>query len=319
MAVGRARNILLTVEPNGDRSNHPTKTERNMKTRPQFNNRALDINRPGHGIPSSVRKVAASALLALGLIAPSQAVVVSISGIGIASDQQVVDFISTNFSNVTTINYGDYSDPANIPVGTELLFIGRRVSSPAYGNAVNSTAFLGLSIPIVSLTSYVTRPDGSRWAWHSGGVANGGLIAGDETTVTAAGAGVFGAVGTADWWATSNGGGDFNAAGTGTVGGGEILATMGGNILVAQWDAGELSAGSVEVPAAAFGGSRLLFNIPDADGNGTAVVPDTAAGQAAFRNALDAYTPLTAVPEPSGSALLLGSLGLLALRRRRSA
>jgi hypothetical protein len=314
VVVGRVSGILLTVEPNGDKFTTPTKTERNMKTHPQFNNRAS-----GHRIPSSVRKAAASALLAIGLVSPSQAVVVSISGVDPVADQQVIDFISTNFSNVSSVTYGNYADPANIPAGTELLIIGRRVFSGEYGNAANSSAFLGLSIPIVALTSYVTRPDGDRWAWHDGGVANGGLIAGDETTVTAAGAGVFGTVGAADWWATSNGAGDFNAAGTGSVGGGEILATMGGNILVAHWDAGDLSAGSANVPAAAFGGSRLLFNIPDADGNGKAAMPDTAAGQAAFRNAVDAYTPLTAVPEPSGSALLLGSLGMLALRRRRSA
>jgi hypothetical protein len=290
-----------------------------MKTRHKTHHCALSAKHPDLGNPSSARKAAASLLLALGLASSSQAVVVSISGVDAAADQQVIDFISTNFSNVTSVTYGNYANPASIPVGTELLIIGRRVFSGEYGNAVNSSAFLGLTIPIVALTSYVTRPDGDRWAWHSGGIANGGLIAGDETTVTAAGAGVFGTAGAADWWATSNGGGDFNAAGTGSVGGGEILATMGGNILVAHWDAGELSAGSATVPAAAFGGSRLLFNIPDSDGAGKAALPDTPAGQAAFRNALDAYTPLTAVPEPAGSALLLGSLGMLALRRRRSA
>jgi hypothetical protein len=289
-----------------------------MKTQYQSNHRASGVNRARHRIPLSLRTSAASALLALGLVAPCQAVVISMSGVDQTVDQPVIDFISTNFSNVTSITYGNYSNPANIPAGTELLIIGRRLFSGEYGNAANSNAFLGLTIPIVSLTSYVTRPDGDRWAWHSGGVANGGPIAGDEITVTLAGAGVFGAAGAADWWATSNGGGDFNAAGTGTVGGGEILATMGGNIVVAHWDAGEFSAGSTNVPAAGFGGSRLLFNIPDADGNGKPALPDTPAGQAAFRAALDAYTPLTAVPEPAGSALLLGSLGMLALRRRRN-
>lgn len=271
------------------------------------------------GILSSNKLLAASALLVAGFVSSSQAIVVSFSGVGqVDGDQQIVDFINANFSNVTTFNYGDYSNPANIPAGTDVLFVGRRVFSGAYGDATNAATFNALTIPVVAFTSYVARPDGNRWGWHSGAIG-GGDVVGSETTVTAAGAAVFGAAGTADWWSPLTGGGTgFNTAGTGTIGGGDILATIGGNILVAQWDAGELSGSGV-----AFGGSRLLFNIPDNNNAGRAEIPNTLAGQAAFIAALDTFTPLTAnaIPEPSSTALLMGAgaLGFIGLRRRRNA
>jgi len=100
--------------------------------------------------------------------------------------------------------------------------------------------------------------------------------------VTAAGTAVFGDAGNHDWWSGSGG---FSAPGTGTVGDGDILATLGGNNLVVGWHAGDLSAAGNT-----FSGNRLLFNIPEISVTG--IMPDTAAGQQAFIDAMEAYTPL---------------------------
>lgn len=235
----------------------------------------------------SYKKIAATVLFALGFAFPSQAIVVSVSGTEQAGNQPIIDFISNNFQNVTAIHFGNYSNPANLPGDTELLIIGRKLASSDYANAANSVTFNALTIPVVALTSYVTRTNDGRWGWHNGGASGGGGIAGSETTVTASGAAVFGAAGTADWWSVTDSGSAFNSAGTGNVGQGQVLATIGGNILVAHWNAGQTNG-----TGAVFGGDRLLFNIPDTDGVGAAGLPDTAAGQLALRNALDTYTPL---------------------------
>lgn len=261
----------------------------------------------------SVRTFAASAIVAFATMSSGHAVNIAISGVhGEGFNQPIADFFSTNFQDVT-VTLGDYSDPSTIPVGTDILVIGRRLFSGAYDNATNSATFNGLGIPVVVMTSYVARPDGNRWGWHSGGATGGGPVTGDETTVTAAGAAVFGIpAGPVDWWSGDT---NFDAAGLGTVGGGEILATIGGNILAAAWDTGELTAGG-----ATLGGPRLLFNIPEVAGSATAAfLPDTTAGIQSLANAITATTGLVQVPEPSGAVLLAGSVGLLSIRRRRAA
>jgi hypothetical protein len=222
---------------------------------------------------------------------------VALSGTLAPNNQPIVDFLTGNFEDVT-VTFGNFADPATIPAGTDVLFVGRILTSGAYDNAANSATFNSLNIPVVSWTSYVVRPDGARWGWHSGGVA-GSTVVGNETTITAAGASVFGVaagVGVADWWTVGTDGTNFNAAGTGTVGTGNILATIGGetNILAAAWEPGQQSAGGVTFTA-----NRLLFNLPDSTGtNGTAVLPDTGAGQQALIAALAAYTPLQVVELP---------------------
>lgn len=260
--------------------------------------------------------LAMSAFVAIGLASSSQAVVVSITGAQLSTDQVLIDFINNNFSNVTQINYGYYTTAAAVPAGTDVLLTGRRVFSGDFGNAANSAAFNALTIPVVGLTAYVTRPNGDRWGWTAGGTA-GTNVVGNETTVTSAGSVVFGPEGAYDWWGTLAGTqlDTFNAAtAAGGVGQGDVLATINGFILSAGWDAGELLQNGQ-----AAGGSRLLFNLPDLDGAGAAGLPNTAAGQLAFRNALEAYTPLVAIPEPSSVALLMGALGFMGLLRRRSA
>lgn len=256
-----------------------------------------------------------SAFVAIGLASSSQAVVVSITGAQLSTDQLIIDFINNNFSNVTAINYGYYTTAAAVPVGTDVLITGRRVFSGDFANATNSAAFNAMTIPVVGLTSFITRPDGGRWGWSAGGAA-GTTVVGNETTVTAAGSAVFGPEGSYNWWNTLSGTqlDTFNAAtAAGLVGQGDVLATINGLILAAGWTTGELLANGE-----AAGGNRLLFNIPDLDNAGAAGLPNTPEGQLALRNAIASYTSLIAVPEPSSSALLLGGLGALALRRRRA-
>ncbi len=272
-------------------------------------------------------KILAASLLGAFVAASAQAIVVSVSTAdsSAARDGALASFLSSNFSNITTLNVGYYNTAAAVPAGTDLLIIGRRIFSGDFGNATNSAAFNALTIPVVSLTSYVSRVDGSRWGWHNGPVVGGQSINGDETTITAAGATAFGAAGVADWWGPLTGGGlavtpvtTFNALGSGSVGQGDVLASINGSVLVAHWNAGELSGTNV-----AFGGDRLLFNMPDYDNSGGIELPNTPAGQAAFIAALDTYTPLVAnaIPEPSSTALLMGAaaMGMMATRRRRQA
>lgn len=260
---------------------------------------------------SSFKSVAAAAIFSLGLVGPAQAINVALSGTSQEGNQPIIDFLTSNFQNVS-LTFGDYSNPANIPVGTDLFIVGRVLGSASYQSVDNSATFNSLTIPVVAFTSYVTRPDGNRWGWHSGGISTAQTTAGNETTVTPAGAAVLGPIGVYDWWSPEVG---FSATGTGGVGGGDILATIGGEILAAHWDAGELSGSGV-----AFGGERLLFNLPETAGSGSpALMPGTLAGQRALVDLLAAHTPLVPVPEPTASALVLGGLGALMLRRRQEA
>lgn len=288
---------------------HPTQTALSHET-------SLGVK-----LGTKVKTLAAAALLGAGIATSAQAIVVTISTADPAAnkDGALSVFLNSNFSNISSINVGYYTTAAAVPAGTDLLIIGRRIFSGDFGNATNSAAFNALSIPVVSLTSYVSRVDGGRWGWQDGPVDGGKNIAGDETTITAAGSATFGPAGLVDWWGPLTGGGTgFNALGTGSVGQGDILAAIGGSVLVAHWNAGELSGTGV-----AFGGDRLLFNMPDYDNAGGLELPNTPAGQAAFIAALNTYTPLVAnaIPEPSSTALLMGAaaMGMMATRRRRQA
>ena len=244
-----------------------------------------------------------------GFALSAQATIISVSGTNQGRDQSLVNFLTDNFVDAT-VQYGDYSNPANIPVNTEVFMLGRSFSSTPYANAANSAIFNALTIPVVAFSSYGARPDSDRWGWHDGGVTGGWDLTGAESTVTAAGAGVFGVEeGTADWF-TVPAGANFWGTGSGSVGEGEILATLGGDILAAGWNAGDLSGTGV-----AFGSNRLLFNLPQ-DGVNTAI-PDTAGGQQALINALETYTPLVAIPEPATVGLMgLAGAGMLFMRRR---
>lgn len=239
---------------------------------------------------------------------------ISMTGTNQAADQDLINFMTNNFSNVDTVNYADYSNPANIPAGTDIFMVGRNLSSNSFRNAANSATFNALTIPIVCFTSYIARPDTDRWGWHSGGAVAGLVDSGSETTVTAAGASIFGvAEGTYDFITNAGTGWAF---GDGTVGTGNILAAVGldgvaspgvtTGILAAGWLAGEQSA-----MGAVFGGNRLLWNVFQTP----TLAPDTAAGKQALINVLEYYTDLQAIPEPAAMVIL--GLGALLIRRKQ--
>jgi uncharacterized repeat protein (TIGR03803 family) len=230
-------------------------------------------------------KFAASALLAIGLGAAAQGATVLIDygpswAGGATGNQATIDFFNNHFQNPTVIS-GDYSDTANAGVqaaiaSADVLVLTRTTSSAAY-DTNDATFYSSLTIPVVDLTSYSARSNRLFW---EGGDVSAQAIDGNEVTVTAAGAGVFGSAGSFDWY---GGTGTFDAAGSGTVGGGQILATIGGSHFVVGWRAGDaVASGAVQ------SGDRLLFNI---SGNGNNL-PDTAAGLQAMLNAIEAYTPL---------------------------
>lgn len=238
----------------------------------------------------SYRKIASGVLFALGLgLAASsrgQLTVLIDHGAdwagGVSGNQATVDFFNNNFSNAT-VTAGNYSDTANASVqaslaGADVLVLCRTTFSGDYGADDEAWYNANLTIPIISLTSYLTRS--SKFGWESGEEDGSGSTAGNETTVTAAGATIIGTSSAADWWSGADG---FSSAGTGSVGDGDILATLAGNNLVVGWSAGDQSAAGNT-----FSGNRLLFNLPS-DGNS---VPDTDAGLQALINAVEAYTPL---------------------------
>jgi len=232
-------------------------------------------------------RILLTALFAVALVGTSQGQVkVAVSGTvdpGTQRNQPIIDFLIQEFG--ADVTYGNYANPADIPLGTELVVIGRAVSSGDYTG--HKTAWDNLDIPVVCLTSYVAQ--NNRLQWHNGGVNTNMSFAGDETTVTAAGASVFGGAGQVDWW-TANLRGWGVGTGANIVGEGRILARHTSNaerILVAQWNKGETSAGG-----AAFGSDRLLFNINQPGDNDPVQLPTTAAGRKALIDALKAFTPL---------------------------
>ena len=182
--------------------------------------------------------------------------------------------------------------------------VGRSFASSAYDNAGNSASFNALPQPVVVFSSYIARSVGNRWGWHSGDAVNTNLVIGTESVVTTDGFGVFGvAAGAYDWFEGTNA---LNAAGTGTVGTGEILATIGADIVAAHWGAGDTTA-----LGAALGGERLLFNL--AQEGSTTVLP-AGDGERALIKALSAYTPLQALPSAAPDIMITsagsGSVGL---------
>ena len=209
---------------------------------------------------------------------------VLLSGTSSANDQALIDFLESSFQDVY-VSYGDYSDyPAHSAeiAKADVFMVGRALSSAAYANYDNSEAFNALTIPVVSFTSYITRPDDSRWAWHEGGVVSTNLVDGSETTVTAAGALIFGVAADSqnDWFVSPPA--ELRAAGSGLVGDGEILASIGPDIVAAHWGTGDAIA-STSIVA----GERLLFNLSQ-DGS-TTILP-AGAGLDALTKALVAYT-----------------------------
>jgi hypothetical protein len=238
-------------------------------------------------------------------------------------------WIQGAFANVTEIRHGDYSSfsastSQDALAGTgafagggpaEVVIIGRSLSSAAYSGG-NADGYNALTIPVVSLTSYVSRDAGNRLGWHTGSASNGPATAGAETTVTPVGTLVTGAFpGAYDFFNSADG--SFNGAASpvgANVGDGLVLATFGtGAIQSAYWLAGAAPGNPTAAGVATFPGPRLLFNI-DNDGPGGDLGPITLEGQDALRNAIAFASPLV-VPEPSSFLLSFLGLGLLVRRR----
>lgn len=283
---------------------------------------------PTQNIKTYLASATAMALSA----APSSAIVVMISDLTPAG-APIEDFFNDNFTNVTEIrhgNFANFSAPASQDAlnGTgafagqgaaDVFVIGRSLSSGGY-DAGDADGYNGITIPFINMTSYTAREAGNRLGWHTGSATNGGSRNGAETTVTAAGASILGvAAGTHDFWSDDP---NFNGLGTSTnVGTGDILATINSNILAAHWDIGDAPGNPTNAGVATFPGVRLLLNIdnePNAGNNGandfTGLTPE---GLASYREAIDATTPLIAIPEPSTGLLGILALGGMTLRRRR--
>jgi fibronectin-binding autotransporter adhesin len=236
-------------------------------------------------------RTAAIALSLAVLSVPVHAINIVWSGTQQADEQALISFIQGNFNNVN-ITYGDFSDYATNAAtieGAELFILGRQLTSAAYANPTNTASFNALTVPVVAFTSFVTRPLDGRWGWHDGDVVGGQASTGAETIVTAEGAAAFGvAAGAVDWLPEPD---TFNSAGSGVVGQGQILATIGDSIVAAHWNAGELSG-----TGATFGSPRFLYNFSESGTGGITRLP-TAAGQQALINALTTYTSLTAITD----------------------
>lgn len=220
---------------------------------------------------------------------------------GAAGNQATIDLFTSNFPGVTVVA-GNYDNTADAGVqaaieAADVLVLCRTTYSGGYDTA-DGAYYSSLEIPVVFLTSYVTR---SSRIGFEGGLNGGGSTDGAETTVTAAGALVFGvegfSAGTHDWYTDGYG---FDTLGTGSVGTGDILATLGGNHLAVGWDTGDTD-GSGRTQS----GPRLLFNLH----SGGNTLPDTVAGKQALLAAVTTYTGLSASsyaaisPDPAKGAV----------------
>ena len=267
----------------------------------------------------------------------SQALVVILSDLTPAGSP-LENFINDSFSNVTEIRHGNYANFAAVETqdalnGTgafagsgaaDVVIIGRSLSSGDY-DAGDSTGYNSLSIPMVSLTSYTVRSDGTRLGWHGLGATTDKSVAGAETTLTSAAASILGVpTGTYDLvMEVSATDSTFNGLGSagGSFGGADILATIGGDVLAAYWAPGSAPGDPTAAGVATFSGPRLLFNLDNDVNTGNNGANDlnnlTSLGRLGLIGAIDYATPLTAVPEPSTSFLGLAALALAGLRRRR--
>jgi len=224
----------------------------------------------------------AALCVAVGQAKPIETIVITCTS-WVADHQTLnkptVDFYKALFPAANVI-YGDYGNTGDANVqavlqSADVLVIARTNYSADYDTTDDTYYNTYLPIPIIVHSSYFTRA--SRMNWE-GGAEVGPAIDGNETTVTEEGAKIFGAQGTFDWW---SGTGGFDRCGSGSVGDGKILATIGGSNAVVGWRAGDKNArGTVML------GNRLLFNF-HVNGSG---LPNTAAGQKALADAVRAYT-----------------------------
>lgn len=280
--------------------------------------------------------VSSLSLLALS-VCPSSALVIMLSDLVPAGTGVLENFFNNNFTNVTEIRHGNYANYANSQDalnGTgafagsgpaDIFVIGRSLGSGDYSNGATD-GYNGIAIPFINFTSYTARQDGNRLGWHASGATNGTSVLGSETTITSAGASMFGlAEGAYNLIsAVSDADSAFNGLAGGNTteyGGGKVLATVGSDTLAAYWETGAAPGSPTDAGVATFAGPRLLFNLdndPNAGNDGANDLANlTADGFGALRSSIAFATPLSAIPEPSTSLLGLAALGVFGLRRRR--
>lgn len=161
-----------------------------------------------------------------------------------------------------------------------------------------AVGFNKLKIPVVCLTSYITRNDPERLGWHAGPTykrRESPSTVGNETVITIAGEKLLGykAGERFDWHHTANG--QINFIGDGSIGGGEALCRIDGKVLVAHWDPGDAPGDPSVAGVATFPGERLLFNIAKEDEGDTEtgdLATLTPAGKAALVAALSSLSPV---------------------------
>lgn len=281
----------------------------------------------------TIRLISQAAAIFMATTSASSGVVILLSDTVAPGPGGVLEtFFNTSFSNVTQIRHANFANFASQATQDALLgagayagmgpadvvIIGRSLASADY-DAFDAAGFNTLTIPVVSLTSYVVRQDGDRLGWHASGATTDKSVTGAETTVTIAGASIMGvAAGLYDFALPPSGTDSaFNGLGGGSsaFGGGTILATIGGDTYAAYWATGTAPGNTTAATVATFPGPRLLFNL-DNDVNGD-LGNITTAGRQALVSSIDFATPLAAVPEPGAALLGLTAVAIATLRRRR--
>jgi len=109
---------------------------------------------------------------------------------------EIEAFLAANYSDANVTAAGDFSNfnaasTQSALNGVDLVIIGRSLSSSAYANG-NADGYNGLEIPVLNFTSYTARNAGNRMGWHTGSATNNKSVAGNETTITAAGSNLLG-------------------------------------------------------------------------------------------------------------------------------
>lgn len=266
---------------------------------------------------------------------PAHATTVLISGDPLGNDE-IEAFIAANFvlPAGTTFLTGDFANYENNKAAIDsanVVFIGRNLNSGSYQNGV-ADGYNTLNAPVILFTSYVARETGNRLGWHTAGAASGASVLGNETTVTSAGATLFGLAAGAYNFFEGNPGDTFNglSGDNPAVGGGSVISTIvGPNVFVSRLQAAYWAEGSAPGdPVAAsptgdpdfvFPGKRLLFNLDDdvAGGVRTTFSNLTVEGEGALVASIGNVTGWAVIPEPSSALLAL--VGAAAFLRRRRA